>query len=335
MIFLHGPQNINKTRLWVSLRIALMLSSLSLFGCSTLSQMTQKLGPTKILPPTQPIDNLGNLVQELKKTMPKANSEGFIVPSQSDQQAFQDMANAIENNNPDLAIKMAPTYNYELLILPDQKDFEAKSFVLSERMPIKIGWGLYLFRKDSPQNVVIEAPHPSTDEYTEEVALDLYRALQAKALLISGTYRNANADGSADSAHASKSIFQTMHITLFNLAGHPNNNTIFLQIHGYATQGHQGYPQVVISFNWKNDPERDLLITKIAQAMQSNDITIGICNGKNYRDICGTTNIQRAATNGGIFIHLELDESLREHDNPLINALQQAIRSSILPQSYP
>jgi len=69
--------------------------------------------------------------------------------------------------------------------------------------------------------------------------------------------------------------------------------------------------------------------------MQSNDITIGICNGKNYRDICGTTNIQRAATNGGIFIHLELDESLREHDNPLINALQQAIRSSILPQSYP
>ena len=257
--------------------------------------------------------------------MPKANTEGFVIPSQSDQQAFQDMTNAIENNNLDFVTKTASAYNYELLTFPDQKDFGSISFILHERTPIKNGWGLYIFRTASPKNIVIEAPHPMTDEYTEEVALDLYRALHAKALFISGTYRDANADGSADSAHAANSIFQALHIAFFNLAGHPNNDTIFLQIHGYATHGHQNYPQVVVSFNWKKDPEKDLLLNNIIQALHNNDLSTGICDGKNYQDICGTTNIQRSVTSGGIFIHLELNELLRKQDNQLINALQQAI----------
>jgi len=326
MICLRTLQIAPRTNFLVFLLMGSMSINL-LFGCASISSIPLKSTPTVISSPSaQPIDNLGNLVQELKRTMPRANTEGFIIPSISDQHAFQDMVNAIENQTPNLASELAPTYNYELSILPDAKDFNTESFILHERMPIKNGWGLYLFREASPENIVIEAPHPITDEYTEDVALDFYRALHAKALLISGTSRNANADGSADPAHSANSIFQAIHIALFNLAGHPNADTVFLQIHGYATRGHQNYPQVVISFNWKNDPEKDLLITRIAQALQNNNITSGYCNGKNYEDICGTTNAQRLATSGGIFIHLELNESIRKRDGYLINAFQQAIR---------
>jgi hypothetical protein len=318
----------NKFGLWISNLVSLTLCGFSLFGCGPNSLIPQDPMPTLSLLPTptaQPMDNLEDLVRELRKTMPKANTEGFIIPTKSDQQGFQDMVNAIENSDPDRAAKLATAYNYELLMLSDQKDFGAESYILHEELPIRKGWGLYFFRKVSSQNIVIEAPHPVADEDTEEVALGLYRALQAKALLISGTHRDANADGSADSTHAPKTIFQTTHTTLFQLAGQTSKETIFLQIHGYARRGHRSYPQVVMSFNWKNDPEKDLLLTRIVRALQNNDVTVGICNGKNYQDVCGTTNVQRLATNGGIFIHLELSESLREHDNAFITALKQAL----------
>jgi hypothetical protein len=329
MSYFIRPYKTRKIRLWISILIIIILCSSSPLGCSPISPIIQSQNLSATLPftPTaQPIDdNLGNLVRGLEKTMPKANSEGFIIPGKDDMQSFHNMIIAIEGANSDLAAKLALANNYELLILPDQKDFGAESYILHEQQPIKKGWGLYFFRIRSSQNIVVEAPHPIADEYTQDVALDLYRTLQAKALLISGAHRNANADGSADGAHASESIFQTVHTAFFQLNGQPNTKTIFLQIHGYATNGHLNYPQVVIGYNWKNDPEKDLLLTKIANALQNNNISVGICNGKNYQDLCGTTNIQRMATNGGIFIHLELSESLRMQDSTLVTSLRQAI----------
>jgi hypothetical protein len=325
MTSFNRPNKIKNFKFWISILVGLVPGIFALLGCTPISSTVQN--PTRILPSATPIisDNLGALIGELEGAMPQADSEGFIIPSKSDQQSFHDMVNEIEDNNPDLVAQSALAYNYELLRLPDQKDSGAESYVLHERLPIQKGWGSYFFRIQSSQNIVIEAPHPLADEYTPAVALDLYRALQAKALLISGTHRNANADGSADSAHAKESIFQTVHIALFQLHGQPNNKTIFLQIHGYATDEHRSYPQVVIGYNWKNDPEKDLLLTKIANALRGNSITVGICNGKNYKDLCGTSNIQRSVTDGGIFIHMELSESLRINDSAFVTSLQQAM----------
>ncbi len=270
--------------------------------------------------------DLANILAEAEKTMPKANTEGFIIPTKLDQLAFQQIALSIEKDNPESALRSALANNYEILRLIDQGDLERADYILKEQLPIIKGWGTYVFRIKAAQDIIIEAPHPIADERTPEVAMDIYRALNAKALLISGTHRNANQDGSADSAHAPESIFQTMHITLFQLGPQVSKNTIFMQIHGFAARDHPRYPQVVIGHNWKNDPSKDILLQNIESALKKNNIKVGICDDtNNYMDLCGRKNLQASVMNEGVFIHIELNESIRKEDGRLVDSLILAI----------
>jgi len=303
-----------------------------LLGCISPHQpitSSQNLKPTQTQAPaiSRVNANLNTLITDLEKTMPHAKTEGFIIPGKPDQETFKRIIIAIEDNTPDSLIETASSFNYEILKVSDHGDSDAESYVLREQQPITKAWGLYAFRIHSSQNIIFEAPHPLADKDTPQVALDLYRALQARALLISGAHRNANNDGSADSAHAPESMFQTAHQTLFQLSKKMNDTTIFIQIHGFAADEHPNYPQVVIGHNWNDDAQKDKLLKDIADALQRNNITYGICNGKNYLDLCGTENIQSAATIGGIFIHMELDETIRADDTALVASLKQALLS--------
>ena len=300
------------------------LAGVGLFGCNP--SLTQFLGSWNPSDPTQePDDNFSILIQELENTMPGASTEGYRIPSQADEQSFQDMVTGIARDDLTGVSQSASNYHYELLWLSDLKDSNAESYVLRERQPIERGWGLYFFRLENSAEIIVEAPHPIADEYTPHVALDLYRALHAQALLVAGTHRKANADGSADAAHARESIFQTVHTTLFNLGEESAHQTIFLQIHGYSPDEHPKAPQVVIGYNWKTDPEKDLLLSKLVSALQKNQITVGTCHEKNYPGLCGTTNVQRLATKGGVFFHMELSPELRQNDRTFILALKQAL----------
>jgi hypothetical protein len=112
---------------------------------------------------------------------------------------------------------------------------------------------------------------------------------------------------------------------LFYSGDQPDKKLIFLQVHGYSAEEHPDMPQVVVSYNWKNDPEKDLLMGKIVDALQQNNITVGECGGKKYQGLCGTLNVQRQVTEGGIFIHLELSKKLRMDDRGLVSALREAL----------
>jgi len=306
--------------------IYLAQSGLFLAGCNVtppLLRVPQNTTSTKAIPNINA--ELDALIADSEKSMPRAGTDGFVVPTQAGQSFFKKITEAIVNIPPDLSIAKLSGYNYEIIELSDQKDANAKSYVLREKTPVKNAWGLYIFRIQPPQNIVIEAPHPLADKDTAEVALDLYRVLHARALLIAGAHRNANKDGSADSAHASQTIFQTIHLTLFQIQENSGNQEVFIQVHGFAARGHPHYPQVVLSHNWKNDSERDKLLDRIAKALRDNNIKVGVCNGKNFLDLCGTENIQASVTKGGIFIHMELNETIRNDDNELLTALKQAL----------
>lgn len=287
------------------------------------------LTPTKPvtmpLPTPTPVDRLTQLIIELEQNMPRKNTEAFVPPNNAQQQDFQIIVHDLLENKTQDALRIMPLYNYEILTLSDPFDESAEAYVLREHPPIEYGWGLYIIRVGTSQNIVIEAPHPLFDQNTPETALHLYRALQAKALMIAGSHRYTNTDGSADAAHAPESIFQAVHVTLFEGNSQSETNPIFLQIHGHGREDEQNYPQVIIGYNWKADPEKDILLTRISNALTERGISIALCNGKNFRDLCGTLNIQRKATSGGIFIHLELERSLRENDTAFVEALKQAL----------
>ena len=279
-----------------------------------------------ILTPT-PYDRFDftNLIADLERNAPGPASEGFRKPDQTAIYAFHTLALSVLYDESAPALDIASKYGYELLSLFDLGDGNSESYVLREPPPIERGWGLYLIRKEEARNIVVEAPHLLADVNTPTIALELYRALHAKALLVAGAHRNSNADGSADTAHSSNTIFQAMHTALFAPAGQPMENTVFLQIHGYSEADHPGYPQVVIGYNWQDNPENDRLLGQILSALLQQGITTGVCEGKRFQGLCGTSNVQRQGMPGGIFLHLELSWSLRQDAQGFVEALRRAL----------
>jgi hypothetical protein len=331
----------NLSRIWMECKagafILLLVSFIiyTLAGCSPITTVSSQLPPTSfqnIIPTQTKSDEIQNisgdlrlLIAEAEKTMPRAKTEGFIIPTKSEQLAFENMVLAIEGDDPESAGQSAITHYYQLIKFSDQENFGAESYILREQLPIKKGWGVYVFNIKYPRNIIIEAPHPLSDEETPEVALNIFRALNARALLISGTHRDANRDGSADSAHAPESIFHTVHVALSQHTQQFNQGAVFLQIHGFNSRNHPDYPSVVIGHNGKLTPENNRLLQNIKEALQDNNIQVGICDGKKYRDLCGTKNLQNSETQRGTFIHIELNESLRQNGSKLVESLRQAI----------
>jgi len=213
--------------------------------------------------------------------------------------------------------------NYTLTYYMDRGDDNAMNYLLRENKPIQKGWGLYAFRVDSTSNIIIEAPHPLYDRRTPSVAMDIYRALNARALLIAGAHRNANSDGSADAAHTTKSIFHSIHAALSQEIQTASGNAIILQIHGFHTSKHNGYPRAVFGFGEKMQGTEFAIAQKLQDALSNQGISVGLCTGDVWKELCGTKNTQASITHGGLFIHIELDEKMRQNDDALIAALTQ------------
>lgn len=323
----------------LTLFILLLASALPINSCSPdvkqspVSHLTPTATPipfpsvTPIAPPA--LDTIKgsfrNQIGLLEANMPRAESEEYFVSSHKEQADFAKVVSLIHTNDPTGAADLAIANNYTLNYYVDRGDDSAMSYLLREKRPIQKGWGLYAFRVDSTSNVIVEAPHPRYDKRTPSIALDLYRELDARALLIAGAHRNANSDGSADVAHAPESIFQSVHLALAEEIQAESGEVIILQIHGFHTSKHEGYPQVVFGLGKNAQTDEIALSQRIKDALAEQGITAGICADEesNLQDLCAETNVQGTTTKEGIFIHIELDENLRKNDKAFIKALVQ------------
>jgi len=324
-------------RISPALFILLITTALSITGCSSYVKPTLILTQTSTsVPEPQPTltptpiirmikGNLRNQVHHLENDMPGANSEGYVVPSHKEQVAFAELVIALEVGDLVHASQIATLNHYKLQYYEDRNDSNAINYLLQENKPIQKGWGLYVFRVDSASNIIVEAPHPLFDIHTPSIALDIYRALDAHALLIAGAHRNANADGSADVAHFSDSIFQSVHNVLSHGSYTSSGEVVFLQIHGFQSRDHTGYPQVVIGFGAKIPSPHFSLANKMMDALNKQGISVGLCTGDAWQDLCGTKNTQAITSDGAMFIHIELDEKIRKNDQSLITALEQVL----------
>ena len=274
---------------------------------------------------------LRNQISRLEKDMPRANSEGFVIPTDEQKQAFFAIVSSLGSGKLEEALSASAANGYELLWYTDQNDNNAVDYVLREIDPAKNGWGLYIFRAGATSNVIIEAPHPIYDEGTPDLAADVFRALDARALLVAGAHRDANRDGSADVSDQPQTIFQAVHEAEIEQSMMATGSAIVLQIHGFRSSKHPAYPQVIISYEHGNDTnpielvEGQQLAGKIVNALNANGVKAGLCNGKTWRDLCGSTNIQAVLMTRGVFIHIELDETIRAKDKKFIEALISAL----------
>jgi len=317
----------------------LFLAAMTLAATSCSPQLTPTLIPTRTLIPTLSpspsvtptatpiIDTIEgrfqNQIRYLENDMPRANSEGYVVPTDEEQAAFAQLVAALGASDLVRAAQLAAQNHYGLHYYVDRNDDHAVSYLLREDKPIQKGWGLYAFRVGSASNIIIQAPHPLFDINTPSVALNIYRALDARALLIAGAHRDANLDGSADVSHNLESVFQSVHEALLQEIQAISGNAVILQIHGFNSGKHDGYPQVVFGFGDKAQPAEFALARKLKDAISEQGITVGLCTGDFWQDLCGTTNVQAYTSNDAIFIHIELDEMMRKNDEGLITALVQ------------
>jgi hypothetical protein len=308
---------------------------LSLMGCSPRPNLTSPLLPTSFpnsTPTASPVldtikGSFRNQISILENNMPRAKSEGYAFPSHQEQADFAELVPMIVMGDLPRAVKLTSQNHYTLNYYVDRGDDYAVSYLLREQRPIQMGWGLYAFRLDSTSNIIIEAPHPLYDKRTPSVALDVYRALDARALLIAGAHRNADRDKSADVAHAPESIFQSIHIALSREIQAASSEVIILQIHGFHSSKHEGYPQVVFGLGEKPLPKEIAIAQKIKDALSKQGIRAGVCTGieSNLEDLCAKTNVQGSVTKDGTFIHVELDEKIRKNDEAFIAALVQVL----------
>ena len=306
---------------------------LSLAGCASSPNVDQPLPPTpfpNLTPTAGPVldtirGSFRNQISILEKNMPRAKSEGYLPPTAEEQADFSKLVSLLNTGDVARALDLATRNDYTLDYYVDRGDNYAVSYLLREQRPIQKGWGLYALRLDSTSNIIIEAPHPLYDKRTPTVALDIYRALDARALLIAGAHRNANHDKSADVAHAPESIFQSVHLGLAQELQSVAGDVVILQIHGFHSSNHEGYPQVVFGLGEKPLAKEVAIAQKIKDALSEQGIRSGLCLGvgSELEDLCAKTNVQGSVTKEAIFIHIELDENIRSHDNPLINALMQ------------
>lgn len=102
------------------------------------------------------------------------------------------------------------------------------------------GWGFYLFDLSAPIDLVIEAPHPIADQYSEVMAWTHWSKRPGALLMVAGAHPSA-ASALADVALQTNNVFHGM------AASFATRKIAQLQWHGYADATAPGLNQVVTS----------------------------------------------------------------------------------------
>jgi hypothetical protein len=167
------------------------------------------------------------------------------------------------------------------------------------------GDGLFVVRMGRRAPLVIAAPHPVSDQSSELVAAAVFADTRAEALLVAGTRRDAAPDGSADAAHAGTTAFAAVDQRL------SLPSVTVVQIHGFATAKHPGYPQVVLS---DSTPTPARWLTALAQDLQRAGFTTCVFDGSVCRELGATHNVEagHARASGARFVHVELADEARQ-----------------------
>ncbi len=254
---------------------------------------------------------LADFVASFNTRIIPEDSETYIPPGDVDLNQMRQLVTlvmiSISNNdtaNLSRSASEASSLGYEIIKLTDGK---TEYYVLQEVAGQNRGWGLYIFRTGSGnRDLVIEVPHPADDLYTNRIGIIAFTRSKAKAFLMSGAHRRTNRDMSSDVAHSTTSIFQAVHETV------TGSSTTVIQIHGFTLIKEPGYPQIVLSLG---DGVATSPVRKLSSILKAKGFTTGIANEGNLKELEAATNTQGKYANniGAVFIHMELESSIREH----------------------
>jgi hypothetical protein len=179
-------------------------------------------------------------------------------------------------------------------------------------------WGMYLIDRSAPPSLVVEVPHPASDLRTELFGLDYFRAAPGAVLMIAGAHRRAGGRR-ADVAHQEESLF---HVIATTLAG---RGLPQVQLHGFGDHSMPG-KDVVLS---AGATAAGAPAKRAAERLGAAGFAVCRTWAEPCKQLEGATNVQgrAAAASGTMFLHVELNRSVREDDQrrvAVVGALAEA-----------
>ena len=251
------------------------------------------------------LPDAGQIVGREIALLPGAGSEDYMAPGPSDLSGLRVLTGALLSGDRATAETVAAGLSYELV---DGVDTDGRVFVAARQSSgdgPRQGWGTIVVA-DEGIPVVVEVPHPVADNGTETIGLSLFRGVDARALLIAGTHRDANIDNTADPAHNPLSAFHAVHSALVD------SGVVVVQPHGFSTQRHPRLTADVVVSSAQTNPTA--LATSITQQLAAAGIDACTYSTERCTELGGTSNEQALQTiiAGSEFIHLEISTDFRK-----------------------
>jgi hypothetical protein len=159
--------------------------------------------------------------------------------------------------------------------------------------------------------LIVEVSHPVYDINTPQVGIQAFRHGDAAGLLVAGTHRYANDDGSSDVAHDDGTMFAAVNRALVS-----RRETV-LQPHGFSDSGtlteadDLDDSDVVVSAGTAPPPPA---VTAVAAALRRKGFAVCEYDGRQCADLGATRNVEGRWCRevGATFVHLELDRDVRD-----------------------
>jgi hypothetical protein len=277
---------------------------------------------------------------------PKAGSNTYRVPGAGRLVALESSIVSLLHADAGAAKVYAATAEYSLC-----RGTGAESTLALWRAAPGEGQARIVLRTGPSRGAILEAPHPLHDSGTLEQARDLFTQLGARALVVSGTHRCANAAASgcsgttavcdgksgpfrvSDMAHTEQSAYHAAHRAL---AEHFTGDWV-VAIHGMGDAG------VSVSDGTKAPTVADSPSAKVASALAARTSGVTTCNAfpgsVPWADrLCGSSDVQGRHVNGaapactqgapsgtGRFIHLEQSKAVRTEATSVRAALDEVL----------
>jgi len=207
-----------------------------------------------------PIEESGTLsveIARLNDLVLAKDSGKYVTPTIPQLSALRSLAQLIKKDEVTAAQCEADKLGYELVLFTDTRNGKIYR-LLREKLATtdKLGWGSYVYDRQGRSRLV-EAPHPKSDVNTPQLAIEVFREAGAKGYLMAGAHRLANggieSNPLAQLANVAAHIDSMFHVFHEEWSSDDNqfdDQTLPIQIHGFAIGNHTNFPsltQAVIS----------------------------------------------------------------------------------------
>jgi hypothetical protein len=259
--------------------------------------------------------DLEALVVEFVRSIPGRGSEAMTLPSVAEARQFVAGVRAARDGDPGRAAELVDPLAYGLRTVVDSVTGR-RLYLFEERRSEggrwPHGWGLYVIPAGPARPLVVEVSHPLYDVNTPQVGVQVFERGRAEALLVAGTHRYANDDGSSDVAHDDRTMFARVNEALVS-----GRHTV-LQPHGFSDTGAGGDDsrdlegsEVVVSAGTAPPPPT---VDAVTRALRGKGFAVCEYDGQRCADLGATRNVEGRWCRevGATFVHLELDRDIRD-----------------------